>query len=165
MTLPTAGDGESSGYAVLRGEGQGIWFLGTLMVVKAGAAQTHGGLSIIEAHLPPGFAPPPHVHHREDEGFYLLDGAMDVTCGDSTWTVGPGDFALLPREVPHTFTVSPEQPATMLQLSWPGQFEQFAAEVGEPAARMTLPEPAEPDLDRLFAAAERYRITLLPPAN
>lgn len=154
---------DSSGYAVKNGEGDGIWFLNTLMVVKAGSADTRGGLTVIEAHLPAGFAPPPHIHHQEEEGFYPLDGEMEVKCGDKTWTVGPGDFALLPREIPHSFTVSQDSSASMLQLSWPGQFERFASEAGEPATRMALPEPQEPDLGKLFAAAAKYGIELLPP--
>ena len=153
---------DSGGYALKKDEGDGVWFFNTLMVVKAGSGETHGGLTVIEAHLPAGFAPPPHVHHREDEGFYLLEGRMELSCGDKAWTVEPGDFALLPRGVPHTFTVTEGRAARMLQLSWPGQFESFIREVGEPAARMTLPEPQEPDLEKLLTAATRYGIELLP---
>jgi quercetin dioxygenase-like cupin family protein len=55
---------------------------------------------------PAGFGPPPHLHHREDEAFYVLEGQMTVTCGEQTWTATPGSFVLLPRGIPHAFTVA-----------------------------------------------------------
>jgi cupin domain len=58
--------------------------------------------------MPPvsGFGPPLHIHHREDEAFYLLDGAMQVVCGEDRWEAGPGSLVMLPRGVPHAFVVS-----------------------------------------------------------
>ena len=70
-----------------------------------------------ESVAPAGFAPPPHVHHAEDEAFYVLEGDVTFTCGDRTWNATAGSFAFLPRDVPHQFQVSddgPHRPAAQL---------------------------------------------------
>jgi hypothetical protein len=74
------------GYVLSNGDGEGIWFLGTLMTVKAGREQTRGGFTLIEQKSPPGFAAPPHVHEAEEEAFYVLEGQLQVTCGDQMWS-------------------------------------------------------------------------------
>ena len=156
MTLHT-----SSPYALARGDGQSTWFLGTLMTTKAGSEATGGAFTLIECLLPPGFAPPPHIHHEEDEGFYLLEGGLTVQCEDAAWEVQPGSFVWLPRGRRHGFSVTGDAPARMLQITSPAGFERFAAEVGEPAQAPVLPPPAAPDIPRLLAAAARHRIEIL----
>jgi mannose-6-phosphate isomerase-like protein (cupin superfamily) len=156
MTPPT-------GYMLGRDHGEALWFLGTRMTVKAAGEATRGALTLIECECPAGFAPPPHIHHAEDEAFYLLDGRLDVTCGDSTWILEPGGFAFLPKGTPHRFVVSADGPARMLQLTAPSQFEHFAAESGARATGPGLPEPGEPDIERLLLAASRHHIEILPP--
>lgn len=146
-----------------RDEGHATWFLGTLMILKAGDAASRSAYTLIEFQAPSGFAPPLHVHHREDEAFYVLEGSLRVTCGERTWTVGPGGFAFLPRGIPHLFTVEGDHPVKALQLTSPAGFERFAAEVGEPATAPTLPPPAAPHVPTLLAAAAKHDIEILPP--
>ena len=134
----------ATGYALGKDEGDAIWFFNGLFVVKAAAAETKNAFTLIEVQLPPGGGAPPHIHHGEEEGFYILEGELTVNCGDQSWTATPGTFAFLPRGIPHSFLVSESGPAKLLQLSSPSQFERFAAEMGEPATAMTLPEPTEP---------------------
>jgi mannose-6-phosphate isomerase-like protein (cupin superfamily) len=154
---------DQAGYVLSAGEGQGIWFLGTLMTVKAGGDQTRGAFTLIEQLAPPGFAPPPHIHHAEEEAFCVLEGELTVTCGDRTWTAAPGAFVLLPRGIPHSFAVSDAGPAKLLQITSPAQFERFAAEVGEPAQERTLPSPAQPDVPKLLRLAAKYNIEVAGP--
>src|SRR5579883_2130474 len=90
-----------TGYRLAAGEGEAIWFLGTLMTVKAGAEQTGGAFSLPDQTLPPGFTPPPHIHLREDEAFYILEGVLSISCGEQRWQAGPGDFVFMPRGIPH----------------------------------------------------------------
>ena len=153
----------NSGYLLVPQEGQATWFLGTLMTVKAGGDQTRGAFTLLEWMAPPGFAPPPHIHHEEDEAFYILEGAMTVTCGDSTWQATPGSFVFLPRGVVHGFHIAEGTPLRGLQLTVPAGFEHFIAEVGEPARTLTLPPPAAPNIEKLMAAAARNHLEILGP--
>ena len=159
MTMTT------SGYALANEQGEAIWFLGTRMTVKAGGSVTNGAFTFIEAECPAGFAPPPHIHKIEDEAFYLLDGTIDVMCGDDQWQVEPGGFVFLPKGIPHGFSVIGDRSARMLQLTTPAQFEDFASEVGVPADGPGLPPAGAPDIPRLLAAAARYQIDILPPPH
>lgn len=154
-------DRQAAPSLVRAGQGEGIWFLNTLFTVKAGADDAQGAFTFMEQLCPPGFAPPPHVHHAETEAFSMLDGAMSVTCGELQSDVGPGDFVLLPRGVPHAFAVPWSGPARFIHLTSPGQFDHFAREVGEPARELVVPPPTEPDVQRLLAAAERYQLGIL----
>jgi quercetin dioxygenase-like cupin family protein len=134
------------------------------MTVKASGAESGGAFSLIEVQYPPDFSPPLHLHHHEDESFYVLEGEVTFTCGDHTWTAGPGAFAVLPRGIEHGFTTGPASPAKMLQMSSAPGLERFFRDAGAPAKDRTLPpDSGQPDLGRLKAAAERYGIELRNP--
>jgi mannose-6-phosphate isomerase-like protein (cupin superfamily) len=81
-------------------DGQAIWFLNTLTITKVGSDQCHGQMSIVDHRVPPGFAPPPHVHHRSDEALLVLDGQLEGFCGDHRWRAGPGSLVFMPRAIP-----------------------------------------------------------------
>lgn len=151
-------------YGFAPGEGESLWFFNSLATIKAGTEETHGSFSLLELRCPGSFGPPIHVHDREDEGFYVLDGLLTVTSGEREWTLAPGGFAFLPRQQPHAFRTGPEG-TRMLQLTSPGQFENFARDLGQPAAALVLPEPGQLDLGRLAAVSERYgmKFMLTPP--
>jgi mannose-6-phosphate isomerase-like protein (cupin superfamily) len=153
---------DAAGYLLRPTDGPDLWFLDTRMSIKAGGEQTHGAFALIEWAAPTGFAPPLHLHDREDEGFYLLEGEITVECGERSWQAGPGDFAFLPRGIPHTFLVT-HGPARGLQITAPAGFDRFIAELGRPAEHPGLPTPAEPDLRRLIEAGERYGHQILGP--
>jgi quercetin dioxygenase-like cupin family protein len=154
----------AQGYALARDEGQGLWFFNGLFTVKAGGPDTRDAYTLIEAVIRAGDGPPPHIHHNEEEGFYILEGEVTITCGDQNWTAGPGSFAMLPRGIPHSYAVSAGGDARMLQITSPAQFERFAAEMGEPATTMSLPEPAQVDVPKLLGIVPKYGIEMLPPS-
>ena len=77
--------------AVGADEGEARWWFGSLAVIKATAAQTGGQMAIIEITEPPGAEAPLHVHHREDEGFWLLEGSATFEVGDTTIEAHAGD--------------------------------------------------------------------------
>ena len=87
---------------------QARWWFDALAVIKATAASTNGRLALVEVTEPPGAEAPLHVHHREEEGFYVLDGSVTITVGDETTELAPGDFAFGPRDIPHRYTVGPD---------------------------------------------------------
>jgi mannose-6-phosphate isomerase-like protein (cupin superfamily) len=153
---------DGQGYVLGPGAGDTRWFLDTRMTVKAGGAQTGGALTVIEWSAPVGFGPPRHLHHTEDEIFFVLEGEMVVECGDQRWTAGPGDFAFLPHGVPHVFVVS-RGPVRGLQLTTPAGFETFVAEVGRLPEGPGLPEPSIPDVPGLVEAGRRHGNDIVGP--
>jgi quercetin dioxygenase-like cupin family protein len=140
------------------------WLLGALSQVRLSGEQTGGALSLTDNLARRGNASPVHLHDRDDETFLVLDGELRVLVGEDDYTAGPGTVAVLPRRLRHAYVVT-SATARFLSLHTPGGFEQFAAEVGEPAQALTLPaEPAgPPDFAALAQAAARHGITILAP--
>lgn len=133
------------------------WGPAGVMRIVAGADSTDGSFSVCEATEQPGSAAPLHVHHAEAEAFYVLDGAIELTCGEQTLTAGAGDFVYTPMDVPHKYVVVGEQPARVLLLfSRPG-FESFFAEAGAPLDQ----PPAPPDPELMQRLAGKYDLELL----
>jgi mannose-6-phosphate isomerase-like protein (cupin superfamily) len=150
-------------YALARDEGQPLWFLGSLTLVKATGGQTHGAFGLVEQLLPPGFSSPWHLHHREDEAFYVVEGEMTFICGNDRVKAGPGAYVYGPRGVPHGFRVEGSSPARLLLLNAPAGFEQFVVEMSEPASGFVLPVASPPDMGKLIALAAKYQIDILGP--
>jgi quercetin dioxygenase-like cupin family protein len=150
-------------YALAREEGQAVWFLGTLVIVKATNEQTGGAFGLIDNVMPAGFASPYHMHRNEDESFYVLEGEMTFYVGDERVKVGAGAFVYGPRGVPHGFEVEGTAPARMLLQNYPAGFEGFPVEVGEPAKELALPPAEPPEMERLMAIAANYDVEILGP--
>src|SRR5690349_18163752 len=88
------------------GEGEHVLQMRACVTVKLPAGATPDGrVSAAEFLMPPGFGPPLHIHHQEDEILQILDGSVRVVCGDTDDVLAAGGFAYLPRDVPHTFRV------------------------------------------------------------
>jgi mannose-6-phosphate isomerase-like protein (cupin superfamily) len=121
-------------YIRRQAEGDTLWFLGSLVTLKATGADTRGRLTVAEFVNPAGFAPPLHRHLDEDEMFYLLSGTAEFRCDGQAFQAGVGDFVLLPVGLPHTFIVGADEPLRVLQITTPSGFEHFAADAGEPAS-------------------------------
>jgi mannose-6-phosphate isomerase-like protein (cupin superfamily) len=123
---------EKRAYTLSRDEGRHIWVLGSLMTIKAGAAETAGAMSLIEQVSPPGFASPLHVHADEDEPMYILEGRYTFWVGDRVLSAEAGTFVFLPRDVPHCLRVEGDTPGRLLQLTLPAGLEEGFAEMGRP---------------------------------
>jgi quercetin dioxygenase-like cupin family protein len=109
-----------------------VWWQGALMTLKAHRGSTGGALGLIEARFPAGFGPPLHIHHREDEALYVLDGELHCRLGDQELTAGLGQLVFGPRELAHTFKAGPSG-ARALVLLTPAGFKQMFQEGGIPA--------------------------------
>ena len=144
-------------------EGEAVWFLHGRMAIKATAKTTNGAFGLTEAMIPPGFSPPMHIHHREDESFYVLEGELTIRCGDDTFSAPAGTFVTLPRGVPHGFVVVSETPVRMLNLMTPGGGEGFFVEAGRPALAEGLPPAGPLDIERLKQASIKYESELVGP--
>jgi quercetin dioxygenase-like cupin family protein len=155
-------------YVLSQGEGQAIWFLGTLVNIKAVGENTHNAFALLESVNPPGTEPPPHIHHHQDEALYILEGTMTIHCGDRTWKATAGSFVFLPRGIVHSFTVEGGTPAKVLILtspSGPSGFEHFVQEMGEPAKEQVLPPAGAPDMEKLLSLPAKYHLEIRGPAS
>ena len=135
-----------------------IWFLADLVEVLADGEHT-----VLEMVAPPGDQPPLHVHNESEEGFYVLEGEVTFWAGDLERRLGPGEFVLGPKGVPHTYRVTSEAPARFIVTSSTGEFAAFVQAYGVPAERRELPEPGAPDVERLGRLAVAHGIDLLGP--
>ncbi len=154
---------KSQPYTLAADEGEAIWFIGTLATIKASGKLTGDVMSLVEFVHPPDFATPLHVHHTEDEAFFILEGTIQGVIGDESLIAGPGSFVWLPRDVPHGYKVVGDEQVRTLAMTIPSGFDRFVAEAGEPAPARTLPPPTEPDIERLVGAATRNGQEILGP--
>ena len=121
---------------------------------RARVLDSGGGLGLVDMiEVPAGHMPPLHLHRSEDEGFYVLAGEVSIFLPDRRIDLGPGEYALAPRGVPHAYRVG-DAPARWLITSIPGGFERFVAQVA--AAGEVTP-------DTLTAIAAEHDIEILGP--
>lgn len=145
-------------------DGEALWFMGFLATIKASAEQTGGRVAVIHHHAPKGAGSPLHVHHRENEWFYVLDGELTIWVDGQATRAPAGSFVFGPQDTPHTFTVSSEEGARFLLVTEPAGFEAFMRTCAEPAQSLTVPPPGEPpDLAHMTAIAAQYGIDILGP--
>ena len=142
---------------------QPLWFIDNLVYVHLDGEQTAGAYSLTEFTGRRGDMPPLHVHHRDDETFYVLEGDVELFVGDRKIALTRGQAALAPRGVQHVYRVASEQ-ARWLVVASPAGFERFVRSAGEPAPGDQLP-PAGRRVDpaALAQAAAEYGIEILGP--
>lgn len=155
--------GHDEPFVVPPGAGDRTWALNHLTTVKASAAGTSGALGVLEVLVDKNGEPPPHIHHDEDESFYVLEGHVTMFVGDEVLDAPKGSFVFAPRDIVHRFTVNSGE-AKLLVVITPGGWEGFFSEVGEVAETATIPTPSPPDIGHIVeAAARRNCEILLPP--
>jgi len=129
-------------------------FLGSTVRILVGADETDARFSLVDMiEVPAGQMPPLHVHHAEDEIFYVVDGEVTLFLPGRQIDCGPGDCVLAPRGVPHTYRVG-DLPARWLIMSSPAGFERFVSDV----AALEELDPAT-----LTAVAAEHEIEILGP--
>jgi mannose-6-phosphate isomerase-like protein (cupin superfamily) len=150
-------------YVLGKGEGEAIWYVNNRATIKATAAQTGGVFGLVEMLVAPNHPIPLHIHHAEDEAFWVLEGELTVQAGSTMYTAGPGSFVFGPKGIPHTFRVDSSTPARLLVLMVPGGGEAFFIEAGRPAEGDGLPQPQPPDLVQLQKMMEKYHQEVVGP--
>ena len=116
--------------------------------LKASRRSTGGAVSVFETTVADG--PPLHVHEREDECFYILDGELSIRCGTDTFDAPAGSFVFLPRGRPHQFRAT-GRPARLLLITVPGGIEDYFGQINN--AR---------DDDERHRIGEQYKIRVVP---
>lgn len=147
--------------AAHKDQGRAYWFLNALSIVKLSGQQTGGAFALIEETVPAGRSSPYHLHHKEDETFYVIEGELSFYSGTNKFKGTPGSTVFLPRKIPHGFRA--DTPSRILILTTPAGFDQFVTEAGEPATELKIPAPREPDFAVLTQLAAKYQIEILGP--
>ena len=162
MTQDTANVNALKPLAVAADAGNARWWFDSLAVIKTTAANTGGLLSILEITEGPNAASPLHVHHREDEGFWIIEGDVTFEVGGAVIEAHAGDYVFGPRGIPHRYTVGPSG-VRMLFIMTPGGFEDMVIEMSRPALSRTLPPPSQevPDWAWVAAVAKAHGNELL----
>ncbi len=142
---------------------QPLWFIDNLVYVHIDGKDSGGAYSLVESSAARNSMPPLHVHHRDDETFYVLDGEMRLFVGDRELVLTAGHAALAPRGVAHTYRVESDR-ARFIVVNSPAGFEQFVRAASEPAPSDELPPADRPaDPAALAQAAADYGIEILGP--
>jgi len=141
------------------GPGDRITFLIT-------GAETGGAFFMAEVTVAPGGGPPPHVHSREDESFYLQQGTLAVQVGDKALNMSTGDFVHMPRGIFHSFKNVGEETAKLLMMVTPAGLETYFAEVFFPVADIAgISQIGQAVIGRALKTAPKYGLELLLPAQ
>jgi quercetin dioxygenase-like cupin family protein len=145
-------------------EGRTVGVVGDIYRFLATGDDTRGKYAMWEAIVPPGGGPPPHVHSREEEAFYILEGEIILRINDQRLVAKAGTFANMPIGSLHSFKKETNKPAKMLISVAPAGLEQMFFEVGQPIAPgATAPLPTKDDIEKLLKVAPRYGIEIKVP--
>jgi mannose-6-phosphate isomerase-like protein (cupin superfamily) len=158
---------ESQSFAYVPPDGgKAFWFAGELYTAKAGSEDTSWSFTLLEALSPPGGGTLPHIHHREDKTFYVLEGELEFMVEGSPIKVGAGSCLYVRKGTLHTYSNVGTQPARYLGVLAPAGIERFFEEVSVPAMDRTSPPPFEhEDLDRILASAPKFGLEIRLPSE
>lgn len=149
------------------GDGRSLRVLGEVVTYKITSERTGGAYSLFEVVSEPGGGPPPHVQHREDEAFYVLEGEYEFLDDDGhTMRAGTGSLVYVPKGSLHTYKNVGTTPGKMLVSQTPGGLhERFFEEIGQEAQDKFKPTAHEGQLDaeRIVTIAATYSIEIPPP--
>jgi len=140
------------------GEGKTFNVIGNAITIRIHGRDTGGVLSVVESVDQPGEGPPPHIHHREDETFQILEGEYEITCGGKTFTARKGATIFAPRGVPHGYRYVGKTPGRLMATITPAGFEAFFEEVGALS-------PQQQEIPRVIEIGKKYGLEILPPPS
>ncbi len=146
-------------------EGRTIAVVGDVYRFLATGETTNGKYAIWESIVPPGGGPPPHVHSREEEGLYILEGEITLQAGDKQITATAGMFVNIPIGLPHSFKNISSKTAKMMIMVAPAGLENMFFELGVPlpdASTAALP-PTQEEIAKLLTIAPKYGVEILLP--
>ena len=147
-------------------EGRTIAVVGDIYRFLATGEETGGKYAMWEAIVPPGGGPPPHVHSREEESFYILEGEITFTVGNETIIATAGTFANMPVGSLHSFKNANDKTARMIISVAPAGLEKMFLEVGVPVKLgETPPPPSKAEIEKLLTVAPSYGVEIKVPGH
>ena len=137
--------------------GKAMNILGIPMLIRIHGRDTGGVVSVVESHDVTGGGPPPHIHHREDETFQILEGDYEFSIGGKTILAKPGTTLFAPRGVAHTYRYLGQTPGKLMCTITPSGFEGFFEEIG------AMTPQQQQDIPRVMEIAKKFGLEILPP--
>ena len=146
-------------------DGEALWSFGALATIKASAETTDGRVAVIQQLAPQGAGSPLHVHHREDEWFYVIEGELTFWVGGQVIDGAGRSRSSMARAISRTPSMSASEQARFLLVTEPAGFEDFMRAAGQPAPALTIPPPPTeaPDPAQMASVAGEYGIEILGP--
>jgi len=145
MRITRAGEGKR----VKPSPGEDLFF-------KITGEDTQGRFDYVEGTIRYLGGPPMHVHHFQDETFYVVEGALRFKVAEETFDLAAGDFAYVPRGVAHGYVNTRQEPVRGLGIFVSGGFDRFMDEIGQ------LP-PGPPDPDKMREIGQKYGQEVVGP--
>lgn len=142
---------------VLDDGGMKMNVLGIPMVIRVHGRETGGIISVVESHDVPDGGPPPHIHHREDETFQVLEGEYEWMVGDKKFVAGKGQTIFAPRGIAHTYRYVGKTPGRLMCVITPSGFEGFFEEIG------AMSPQQQREIPRVMEVAKEFGLEILPP--
>ena len=139
--------------------GKPVNILGIPMLIRLYGHDTGGVLSVVESHDMPGGGPPPHIHHREDETFQILEGDYEFMVGGKTILARPGTTLFAPRGVAHTYRYLGSTSGKLMCVITPSGFDGFFEEIG------AMTPQQQQDIPRVMEIAKKCGLEFLPPPS
>jgi len=147
-------------------KGKSIWVLGDLYTFKITGEQSMGAFTVIEQNIQPESGPPPHIHRREDELFYVLEGKFSFMCGDKLDVFESGSFIYIPKNTLHTFKNVGDQQGKLLVIISPAGLEEFFYSIGTPVSESSNNPGFDPDsIEKVMKLAPDYQMDIVLPSR
>jgi quercetin dioxygenase-like cupin family protein len=142
--------------------GPAFWGPGDHYTFLVTGEESGGAYFAMEALVPSGGGPPPHIHTREEETFYVLEGEIEFLLGKETILAGPGDFVNVPRGTVHRFQNVGTETAKLVLTFTPAGIDRWFAEILDAAPNKVgasdVPDNVEEVAARYAATAADYGI-------
>lgn len=150
---------------VPEGEGKTVWMVGTdLITFKATGEDTDGAFALFDSLVLPGGGPPPHIHTREAESFYVLEGEFEFFAGDHWIKAAPGSFVHVPKGALHTLKNAGAKVGRLLTLVAPAGLDKYFEEAGVPGTDVSDPPPFGPEeIENMLSILPKYGLQMPPP--
>jgi mannose-6-phosphate isomerase-like protein (cupin superfamily) len=139
-----------------KGEGKTVNVLGDIITIKIAAEQTDDMFSLLEVSVPPQNGPPMHIHNREVESYYILEGDFEITVNDRTVKAPVGTFVSVPKGVPNTYKNVGNNEGRFLMFYSPANASKAFEEVGQPVSSTT-----PPDMDKMMSVMNKYGMEIV----
>lgn len=128
---------------------QSYWVVGDAVKFVATGEDTNNRYDLFNVYVPPGVGATPHIHLKQDEGFYVVDGKMEFQLNNQTLTATAGTFVSAPKGTIHAWKNLGTKPANMLVLGIPSGLDKLIAQTSRPFSNPTAPPPSDEFLDTI----------------